>query len=634
MQKSLTFLTTIAFLGLCNLKAQDTLHFDFTGESFQWVVPECVYMLSVEVAGAQGGGAELSEGGKGAKVNSFLNVTPGQILQINVGGAGTLGSNSGGWNGGGNGHDVDSASQYASGGGGGASDIRVFPYDLNNRVVVAGGGGGRNGGSLQYLLGGGNAGCISAPTAIGNFTVTGGGGGNQTSGGAGGPAWSGGIIGEAGALGQGGDGGYNSAEAHGGGGGGGLFGGGGGGTDNCCLGQNAGGPGGGGSSFPSNTCVENMNSGHGYVKISFIVGAVNLASNGGFYCEYSDIELYSNMPGSTDHYWTGPNGFESFDENPIVPGSNVSLNSSGFYTVTAEYQGCLVSGSTNVLIKDTTPPYFENLPDEICINNIPELPSYSDNDISGSWNPPSLDAQNTIYIFTPSLNECATQNYVYDVLITETIVPVFEVFGPYCVGSNIPPLPTTSLNGVPGSWFPTVNNLQTSVYYFTPAPGYCGVMIAQNVFIVNNLSPVIYLQGSDLIAPEGYESYLWSLNGIPIENATSNVLTVFQNGNYTLQVFDANGCFGSSSYQVNTLSLDENELTFNVYPNPSNGIVLVRAQLNSSNEKNELRIYNLLGDLVYETLLYNNLHEIDLSHLSNGVYYIKMNDNHMKIVLQ
>lgn len=159
-------------------------------------------------------------------------------------------------------------------------------------------------------------------------------------------------------------------------------------------------------------------------------------------------------------------------------------------------------------------------------------------------------------------------------------------------------------------------------------------MIAQNVFIVNNLSPVIYLQGSDLIAPEGYESYLWSLNGIPIENATSNVLTVFQNGNYTLQVFDANGCFGSSSYQVNTLSLDENEQTFNVYPNPSNGIVLVRAQLNSSNEKNELRIYNLLGDLVYETLLYNNLHEIDLSHLSNGVYYVRMNDNHVKIVLQ
>ena len=69
----------------------------------------------------------------GASVSGTINVTPGEVLQINVGGQG--GNTNGGFNGGGNGASSSSNSDNSYGGGG-ASDIRTAPYQLNNRLVV------------------------------------------------------------------------------------------------------------------------------------------------------------------------------------------------------------------------------------------------------------------------------------------------------------------------------------------------------------------------------------------------------------------------------------------------------------------------------------------------------------------
>lgn len=44
-----------------------------------------------------------------------------------------------------------------------------------------------------------------------------------------------------------------------------------------------------------------------------------------------------NIPGATFH-WTGPNGFDSFDQNPTIP--NITPTQAGTYTVTASSGGC------------------------------------------------------------------------------------------------------------------------------------------------------------------------------------------------------------------------------------------------------------------------------------------------------
>jgi len=148
-----------------------TQTFSFTGGVQTFSVPACVSTLNVDVYGAQGGSGNSMNQNYGGRVQTTLQVTPGETLSIYVGGQGTLGS--GGYNGGGSGD----AGGY---GGGGASDIRRGGTSLNDRIVVAGGGGGAGFWSGQHVIGGKGGGLIGEDGSR-ELTNPGGQGGTQTS---------------------------------------------------------------------------------------------------------------------------------------------------------------------------------------------------------------------------------------------------------------------------------------------------------------------------------------------------------------------------------------------------------------------------------------------------------------------
>ena len=321
--------------------------FNFTGNVQSWTVPPCVTSITITAAGAKGGGG--AAGGNGAIVTGTLAVTPGQVLQIRVGGTGSCtGTCAGGYNGGGNGDP----GSWNSCGGGGASDVRIAPYGIANRIIVGSGGGGRAGGTPTTSAGGAG-GCATGTAGIGSFGGAGA-GGTQTNGGAGGfPYAAPGTNGQAGSLGQGGNGGIDNctSSASGGGGGGGLYGGGGGGPDCISLTSSIGGGGGGGGSSlipPGGTCSAGTNSGpNGYVTINYTVGgAPATATNTGPYCENATIQL--NTSGGGTYSWSGPNGFTSTNQNPTVTGAN--LAAAGTYTVTITNPGCVTTATTTVVV--------------------------------------------------------------------------------------------------------------------------------------------------------------------------------------------------------------------------------------------------------------------------------------------
>ena len=110
--------------------------FVYTGTAQTYTVPPCVFYISVDVRGAQGAGTTgqaTFPGGLGGRVQATLAVTPGEVLEIQIGGQPS--GSAAGYNGGGLGGP-------AAGGGGGASDIRQGGTGLSNRTVVAAGGGG------------------------------------------------------------------------------------------------------------------------------------------------------------------------------------------------------------------------------------------------------------------------------------------------------------------------------------------------------------------------------------------------------------------------------------------------------------------------------------------------------------
>ena len=133
------------------------IDFSYTGGEQSFTVPSGVNKVHLEVYGAAGGRAYSKYGGNGGYSYGDLDVVPGDILYINVGGKGQDGrggdysSKNGGYNGGGD-------SLGGAGGGGGATDIRYNGTALSNRAIVAGGGGGGSD-AEGGKGGGGNAAC-------------------------------------------------------------------------------------------------------------------------------------------------------------------------------------------------------------------------------------------------------------------------------------------------------------------------------------------------------------------------------------------------------------------------------------------------------------------------------------------
>lgn len=236
--------------------------FDFTGGSQQFVVPAGVSEIDVEIQGAQGDG---TYGGLGGRTRATLPVTPGETLEVNVGGAGR--GDTGGFNGGGEGDFW----RDAEGAGGGATDIRRGARSLNDRIAIAAGGGGGVTSSPMWGAGGSGGGTTGQTGGAGNGPpncANGGGGGTPATGGA-----SGGDYGSNGTFGSGAPGGFVS-----GGGGGGWYGGGSGGSNsggNCGIG----GGGGAGSSYVSPTArnarfVSGYRFGEGLARIAWPAGTL------------------------------------------------------------------------------------------------------------------------------------------------------------------------------------------------------------------------------------------------------------------------------------------------------------------------------------------------------------------------
>jgi hypothetical protein len=251
--------------------AIDSTVYSYTGSAQTFTVPQGVSSVKIKVWGAKGGGAtpcsgpNEDDGGLGGYAIGDLAVTPGQVINIYVGGFPGLntgnGFQAGGYNGGGSGGTYAAA-------GGGASDVRVGGNTLNDRVIVAGGGGGGNAGCPNHGEGGVGGGLSGGNGTPGQNSWTPGGGGTQIAGGTAGSS-----PGTAGALGIGGF--TSGGDYHIAGGGGGYYGGG---------GAYAAG-GGGGSSYiggvTNGSTTSGLQNGNGQVVIVWIgAGATTTQTSG------------------------------------------------------------------------------------------------------------------------------------------------------------------------------------------------------------------------------------------------------------------------------------------------------------------------------------------------------------------
>jgi large repetitive protein len=158
--------------------------------------------------------------------------------------------------------------------------------------------------------------------------------------------------------------------------------------------------------------------------------------------------------------------------------SAVSNTSSAVYIFTPTAGQCALSATFSVTVNpNITPSFSFGTSLSMCEGaTAPSLPATSGNGIAGSWSPSTIDNTTSgSYTFTPSAGQCAVPATL-NVTVNPVVTPTFS-FGTtqtICSGTTVPSLPSTSSNGVTGSWNPsTVSNTASGVYTFTPSGGQC-----------------------------------------------------------------------------------------------------------------------------------------------------------------
>jgi gliding motility-associated-like protein len=189
----------------------------------------------------------------------------------------------------------------------------------------------------------------------------------------------------------------------------------------------------------------------------------------GYPVQQSDFPNTNTLCVGTVLPTTSPNGVTGVWNKPVV------LSGTQNYTFTPP--ACQIGQIVSITSITPVTPTFNAIPPVCQGSPAPTLPTTSTNGITGTWsgtvNTANVGTQN--FTFTPTAGQCANANGTISVTVNAGVTPTFNPIPAVCQGSPAPTLPTTSTNGITGTWSGTVNtaNAGTQNFTFTPAAGQC-----------------------------------------------------------------------------------------------------------------------------------------------------------------
>lgn len=241
--------------------------------------------------------------------------------------------------------------------------------------------------------------------------------------------------------------------------------------------------------------------------------------------------------------------------------STVSNTVSGSYIFTPSSGQCASTYTLSVQINPLQTLQFNGLSASLSFcegSSPPVLPTTSNNTIpvSGTWSPSVISTSTpgtTNYVFTATPGQCVVSpTYTVAVTINASATPTFAPIADFCEGTPPPVLPTTSLEGISGSWTPTQvsNQTGTHTYTFQPNVGQCASSASITVNVINKTTPIFTPIASFCSGTTAPVLPSASNNLIPITGAwspaTVNNMTT---ANYTF-IPDSNQCADEITIQI------------------------------------------------------------------------------------
>jgi len=334
------------------------------------------------------------------------------------------------------------------------------------------------------------------------------------------------------------------------------------------------------------TCSETSNS----VTVTVIGGAggAPMASNNGPVCSGGDLELYTpDVPGATFR-WTGPNGFGSTQQNPVI--SNVDSAMIGTYQVQVTLGACISAWGSTDVTESTVPDLAISTTDPTTFcqgkNAILSVPLMAG--ISYQWLLDGVDipgantnlhaaiASGSYTVRITNSDNCSSITPALTIKVLPPPIAGFTSLDQACLDL---PITFTNVSGFDASenifyqWDfgdGNVSSLANPAYTYTSLGNYtvslevhyddvdCNDTFIKTIDVVS--TPAINIQADrDTVMCEGetirlwvddvHTSYNWS-NG-----ATTSSIDVTTAGVYSLDVTTTSGCLATAQIEVVTLSL-------------------------------------------------------------------------------
>jgi hypothetical protein len=305
-------------------------------------------------------------------------------------------------------------------------------------------------------------------------------------------------------------------------------------------------------------------------------------------CYGDSLELYaSSSPGAT-YSWTGPNGFVSSDQNPVI--QNVNTNTSGIYQVFATDQG-LNSDTTWLEVLaypiPANPLIYSNSP--VCSGDLLTISTDTLPNGNYFWTGPSSFASNVQNPAIFSVNQsyqgsyslvveafgCYSDTSEVLILVNTVTPPVVSNNGPLCEGEELS-MVASSISGASYEWTgpqafqsssqnPVLSNMSTAQsgsYSLIVLQGACYSSPVITEVIVNPLPSAPAIYGNNIFCADstltltsdplsngnyywyGPDSFSSSLQNIEILSLDSSM-----QGQYNLYI-EVSGCFSDTTSMI------------------------------------------------------------------------------------
>lgn len=232
------------------------------------------------------------------------------------------------------------------------------------------------------------------------------------------------------------------------------------------------------------------------------------------------------------------------------------------------------------------------------------------------------------------------------------ITPIFNNVESICLGTPLTQLPTTSLNGIVGTWSPILDNTVTTTYTFEPNSGQCSTNVSLTITVLqpsdptcNDCQPNLTLSSPEVNTTIIYKRQNWiETNSNYVTSNNQNITMraadyinlkpnthIVSGSVFQAKIEDCSVIPKTSSSiedELNSSKLPEGErIDFDlesiiIYPNPTNDIITISG-LNM--KVKSILINSMEGKIIHlSNPTKNSTYMVDLSNYQEGIYLLRI----------